>query len=192
MCNKSYAKYRLYARSLKKEGERWYFIVEKKGNCTRGFPRIFLRIHVWGREYLRSWRSPSLPHSEIKSYTILDISRIGFATLSLKANDYHSAYLWNSGESVHARVYTCSKFVPFETNAKEKWYEKWSNYATYCKDPYSSPPCAPTHVCPRHWKSFLSIDGKNCFDYETTGFSFLFFLSSSPVWRWRYIALILA
>lgn len=144
MCNKSYAKYRLYARSLKKEGERWYFIVEKKGNCTRGFPRIFLRIHVWGREYLRSWRSPSLPHSEIKSYTIPDISRIGFATLSLKANDYHSAYLWNSGESVHARVYTCSKFVPFETNAKEKWYEKWSNYATYCKDPYSSPPCAPT------------------------------------------------
>lgn len=115
----------------------------KKGNCTRAFHAYFFRNTVQDGAGIPSILT--IPPREIKSYTILDISWIGFATLSLKANDYHSAYLWNSGESVHARVYTCSKFVPFETNA-EKWYEKWSNYATYCKDPYSPPLRPPTCV----------------------------------------------
>lgn len=115
----------------------------KKGNYTRAFHAYFFRNTVQDGAGIPSILT--IPSREIKSYTILDISWIGFATLSLKANDYHSAYLWNSGESVHARVYTCSKFVPFETNA-EKWYEKWSNYATYCKDPYSPPLRPPTCV----------------------------------------------
>lgn len=148
MYNKSYAKISTLRPQFQKETggkkkEKSIMVSSsKKGNCTRAFHAYFFRNTVQDGAGIPSILT--IPPREIKSYTILDISWIGFATLSLKANDYHSAYLWNSGESVHARVYTCSKFVPFETNA-EKWYEKWSNYATYCKDPYS-PPLRPPRV----------------------------------------------
>lgn len=57
-------------------------------------------------------------------------------------------------------AYTCSKFVPFEA-FMEKWYEEWSNYATYCRTHTLF--CRPHARAPE--KLFHRRRG-NCFDYE--------------------------
>lgn len=116
-----------------------------------------------------------------------DISRIGlhFATLSLKARTTGPAclalaYLWNEKKKrkrrkrgVHARVYTCSKFAPFGTFAK-KWYEEWSNYATYCR---TATLLSASYMLAHREKSFSIDDGRIVSTIEPLFvlLSFLFF-----------------
>lgn len=103
-------------------------------------PCTSLRIHVAKRESARSF-DPDDPHPAVEN-KILHKSRyfpdrfafrdFVFESPERQARLPRSRVFMKRERGVHARVYTCSKFVPFGAFTKE-WYEEWSNYATYCR-----------------------------------------------------------
>lgn len=204
MYNKSYAKistlrpqFQKETGGKKKERGEYHGIIVEKGKLYAGFPRIFLPKHGagWGRNTF-DLDDPS-PRDKILYNPRYFLDRFrDFVSESKRLPLRVFMKQW--------RKRACTRIHMFEVcslrNERGEMVWEMVELCDILQGPILSP-SAPTHVCPRHWKSFLSIDGKNCFDYETTGFSlflflffllFFFFLFSSPVRRRRCIALILA
>ena len=153
---------------------------DEKGNYAL-VPCTSLRHKEGQRVFLRSWRSLPPPPWRIKSYTIpifpgsVCISRLClWKPERLPRCRVFMKRKRTKKTGVHARVYTCSKFVPFGAFAK-KWYEEWSNYATYCT---TATLLSATHML-AYRKKLSHRRRENCFDYRNiffAPFSFLFSL----------------
>lgn len=182
MYNKSYAKISTLRPQFQKETggkkkEKSIMVSSsKKGNYTRAFHAYFFRNTVQDGAGIPSILTiPPPPRDKILYNPRYFLDRFrDFVSESKRLPLRVFMKQW--------RKRACTRIHMFEVcslrNERGEMVWEMVELCDILQGPILSP-SAPTHVCPRHWKSFLSIDGKNCFDYETTGFSlflFLFFL----------------